>query len=384
MNDSLKVVLYSHDSQGIGHVRRNLSIAHQLSAKAHVSGLMVSGLADAQVFPLPAGFDWLFIPAIKKGAGGYLARNLAESTDNILKIRSRILSATLKSFAPDLVIVDRHIFGVGGELRKPLRQLKKKHPHARIVLGLREILDEPAAAKREWAALGAEDEIAQLVDDVWVYGSEDVHDPVATGEIPAFLADKVRYTGYLAHGRESSEPVQCRTVDKPFILTTVGGGSDGFHLVHKAARMKVPSGYQHIVVAGPQMHDSDFFKLRQSAHPDTQIYRSWPGLSKLIASASAVISMGGYNTACEILASRTPALIVPREVPRKEQLIRAQALRAVGAAEYLRPHAVSESALAEWVKANVDIPVDRSGLALNGLEKMAEFATDLTAMAGVK
>jgi predicted glycosyltransferase len=36
--------------------------------------------------------------------------------------------------------------------------------------------------------------------------------------------------------------------------------------------------------------------------------------------------MGGYNTICEILSQGTLSLVIPRETPRKEQLIRAQAL----------------------------------------------------------
>lgn len=383
MRDTLKVVLYSHDSQGIGHVRRNLSIAHQLSVESHISGLIVSGLTHANVFPLPSGFDWLFIPAIKKNKMGYCARNLSESTEGILKIRSRILSAALKSFGPDLVIVDRHIFGVGGELRKPLRRLKKKHPHARIVLGLREILDEPEVVQREWDMLAAEDEIAELVDDVWVYGDQDVHDPVATGEIPDFLADKVRFTGYLAYGRDAAEPEYCKQLDEPYVLTTVGGGSDGFHVARHATQMEVPAGHKHIVVAGPQMHDSDFFKLRHSAPSHAEIHRVWPGLSQLINNASAVISMGGYNTACEILASDTPALIVPREMPRTEQLIRARALESVGAVDYLRITEATEEALGTWAAKAVHRRVDRSHLQLAGLDMTAKFAADITTMAEV-
>ena len=40
--------------------------------------------------------------------------------------------------------------------------------------------------------------------------------------------------------------------------------------------------------------------------------------------------MGGYNTLCEILSQGTPSLIVPRENPRQEQLLRARAFKAQG------------------------------------------------------
>jgi len=44
----LSVLLYSHDSQGLGHVRRNLALAHHIAARAGTGGLrglVVSGLA---------------------------------------------------------------------------------------------------------------------------------------------------------------------------------------------------------------------------------------------------------------------------------------------------------------------------------------------------
>ncbi|WP_326502482.1 hypothetical protein [Rothia nasimurium] len=61
--EPVRVVLYSHDSQGLGHVRRNLAIAHHIARTVPeltgrpVAGLLVSGLPQASVFPLPAGFD---------------------------------------------------------------------------------------------------------------------------------------------------------------------------------------------------------------------------------------------------------------------------------------------------------------------------------------
>ena len=52
-------------------------------------------------------------------------------------------------------------------------------------------------------------------------------------------------------------------------------------------------------------------------------------LERLMANASAVVDMGGYNTFCEILSLDRPALILPRSYPRQEQLIRAQNAAAV-------------------------------------------------------
>ena len=49
-----------------------------------------------------------------------------------------------------------------------------------------------------------------------------------------------------------------------------------------------------------------------------------PGIETLFERAVGIVAMGGYNTFCEILSFDKPALIVPRSMPRREQLIRAQ------------------------------------------------------------
>ena len=90
-----------------------------------------------------------------------------------------------------------------------------------------------------------------------------------------------------------------------------------------------------------------------------------------------MISMGGYNTVCEILATETPALVVPREVPRLEQLIRAEALRDARALDVMRTPQVTPETLGAWVADAVTRRVDRSHIALDGLAAAADFAADL-------
>ena len=55
-----------------------------------------------------------------------------------------------------------------------------------------------------------------------------------------------------------------------------------------------------------------------------------------MAGCLATVSMGGYNTFCEILSFDKWALIVPRHVPRLEQTIRAEAAQRLGLAAMLR------------------------------------------------
>lgn len=375
-----RVLLYSHDSVGLGHLRRNLTIAHHLSAALpqatgrHATGLLVTGLAPIPPYPLPEGFDWLTLPGVTKGGAHYRPRRLLTGLGPLIALRSAVLHSALVGLAPGLVIVDRHLHGVGGELHAPLRRLKEEYPDTRIVLGLRDVLDAPEAAAAEWRALGHPRFLRRLIDEIWVYGDPTVHDPFASGEVPSALRDLAHFTGYLSLGRSSCDRSGAPP-ESPFILTTVGGGADGEPLLRAAAQMTPPAGHDHLLVAGPQLSEGAFRAVQALAGPRTRVHRCLPGLGRHLHAASAVITMGGYNTIVEVLATSTPALVAPREEPRREQLIRARSLERAGAVDVIRQQDLSPRALGQWARTAVHHSVDRSGLARDGLDIAGRRAT---------
>ena len=377
-----KMVLYSHDSLGLGHVRRNLAIAHHMAQHLpgytgrKLTGLMLSGVATNDMFRLPSGFDRLVLPGICKTNDGYRARHMFGDTQALLGLRSNLLEAALISFAPDLVVVDRHVFGVQGELRAPLRRLRSEHPGTKVVLGLREVLDDPRGMSGEWQGLGDIKAVRECIDEIWVYGDRTVHDPVLTGEVPQELSDMVRFTGYLSYGRELAEHgIDAETT--PYVLTTVGGGADGARLLETAVGVQPPAGHRHLVVTGPQFDHAARTAIAAAAPPDTRVAGTCRGMSARIRNASAVMSMGGYNTTCEILATGTPALLVPRERPRREQLIRAQALHRAGIVDLTRSEELSTAGLERWLSAAVRRRVDRSSVNRDGLDGVVRLAARL-------
>ena len=161
------------------------------------------------------------------------------------------------------------------------------------------------------------------------------------------------------------------------MLTTAGGGSDGGPLVEAAASARVPAGHEHIVVVGPQLAEDRFARAQALAGPSTTVVRSCLGLAHRIREAAAVVAMGGYNTVCEILATSTPALIVPREKPRLEQAIRARALSRASAVDTARQEAATPDLLSRWLAGAVSTRTDRSHVELGGLAAAARAAARL-------
>ena len=369
----LRVVFFSHDSQGLGHFRRNRALAHAMARRIpeltgrSVTGLLVNGVAEANPASFPDGFDVVTLPAISKTGRQYGARRLDVDMDAVTRLRAEIWDATLRGFRPDLVVVDRHAFGVEGELEEGLRQLRRHLPGCRLVLGLREVLDDPVRVTREWEAIPTR-LVAELYDEIWVYGDAAIHDLRTSGEVPAELHHMVRYFGYLCHGR-TEDPVGLE-MDSPYLVTTAGGGSDGMKLCVAAARAVVPAGHHHLVVTGPQMSDEDHDWVVQQAAPGTRVVRQVGDAAGLIRGSAASVSMAGYNTVTETLATDVPCLLVPREWPRQEQLIRARGLEAVGAVDLLGEKELTSEAISAWWQQAVTRRVDRTRLRLAGLERV--------------
>jgi predicted glycosyltransferase len=78
-------------------------------------------------------------------------------------------------------------------------------------------------------------------------------------------------------------------------------------------------------------HDRQDFDNRVAALAGRVTALSFhPRLERVLAEASGVVAMGGYNTFCEILSMDKPAIISPRTSPRREQVIRAEAAEELG------------------------------------------------------
>ncbi|MEA2287861.1 MAG: hypothetical protein QOJ21_3904 [Solirubrobacteraceae bacterium] len=381
-----RIALYSHDAQGLGHMRRNIAIAQVLAGAEPSSILLIAGAREAALFSLPEGTDTLALPALSKDlTGAYRSRSLGLDIDEIVHLRAHALSAALAAFHPDVLIVDKLPTGVQGELAQSIDLLSAIG--TKLVLGLREVLDEPSRVHAEWERAGAMDVLRRHYDAVWVYGDQDVFDPVLEYDIPPDVAQLVRYSGYidrLAADRTVEHAATRRRElhlpDGHLSVCLVGGGEDGFRLADAFARCRLPDGSYGLIVTGPFMPECEQAALAAiaSERADLRVIPFLPDADTLIWQADEVIAMGGYNTTCEILACGRRALIVPRVVPRREQLIRAERLDALGAVDLLHPSALSADALSGWLAAGPRRP-DRllHPIDMNGLRRLPSMLDEI-------
>src|SRR5690348_13325549 len=195
--DNARILIYSHDSFGLGHLRRCRAIAHAIVDRYKgVSVLILSGSPIIGSFDFLPRVDFVRIPGVIKLTNGeYQSLGLHIDLEQTMAIRMAIIEQTALSFRPDLFLVDKEPLGLEGEVLPTLKLLKARG--TRLVLGLRDIMDEPHLLLREWKRKRVLPALENLYDEIWVYGLADFADPLQGVACPAKVRAKMIYTGYL-------------------------------------------------------------------------------------------------------------------------------------------------------------------------------------------
>jgi len=375
-----RLLIYSQDGLGLGHMRRTTSIAAEF-IRLH-PGAAVITLADSPLgnfFKTSPNHDYVKLPSIQKlGPGDWRAVNLPLGFDTVREIRMQILRSVAQEFRPDVLLVDHMPHGAMGELEPALTTLREVSPSAKIVLGLRDIIDAPEVVTRRWEVEGAYDAIRRHYDTVLVYGRRDVFDLGRQYRLPSSIAGKVRYCGYLCTPEVARYPERIRGQNlrgrKPgtrLVVAMAGGGADAYPMM-KAVLDAVPAArakekFALVLVTGPFMPPEQRRELEARAQRLRVVVRitvSDP-LSYLDA-ADLVISRAGYNSTMEILRSPTPAILIPRPGPSAEQSTRARLFAERGWVDTVHPDQIVGDALAHAIVRGLRrrklMPVERPDL----------------------
>ena len=341
--DHARILIYSHDSFGLGHLRRCRSIAHSLVARYKgLSVLILSGSPIIGSFDFKARVDFVRVPGVIKLKGGeYTSLGLHIDLEQTMSMRESIIYHTASIFKPDLFLVDKEPTGLRGEVVNTLKMLREMGTIN--VLGLRDVMDEASALKAEWERKRVAPVLEELYHDIWVYGLKEMGNPVESLGLADSVKQKISYTGYLDRELPSdlNWVATVNTYD-PYILITAGGGGDGVEMIDwVVSAYETDSHIPHraIIVTGPFMqpiHQQEFYGRCESLDK-VDIITFDTHIELLMEQAVGIVAMGGYNTFCEILSLDKPALIVPRSIPRKEQTIRASRAARLGLVSMLDP-----------------------------------------------
>ncbi|MDH3297994.1 MAG: hypothetical protein OEM96_06935, partial [Gemmatimonadota bacterium] len=225
-----KILLYSHDTTGLGNIRRTLLLADAMLEEYPAAAiLIVTGSPMIHAFRIRSGIDYIKLPCLDRvDAERYEPRFLSRFSEEVYRTRRHLLRMTVGGFEPDLMIVDKRPRGIDGELIDALETLRWNGRRTRLVLGLRDILDGPEKTWASFTKSGAFEAIERLYDEVWIYGEERVYATATEYGFPDAVREKSHYCGYLK--RPTADRVPARD-GVARVLVTAGGGSDGGDLI---------------------------------------------------------------------------------------------------------------------------------------------------------
>ncbi|GAB1584480.1 glycosyltransferase family protein [Phyllobacterium phragmitis] len=382
--DDARILMYSHDTFGLGHLRRCRTIAHSLVEDFRgLQVLIISGATIAGAFDYRARVDFVKTPSvIKLRNGEYTSMERHIDLNETLRMRQAIIRRTAETFQPDIFIVDKEPLGLRGEIEDTLSYLKARG--TTLVLGLREVMDAPDLLEAEWRKNDVMRKIGLFYDMIWTYGPPDFYDPLVGLDVPPAIRARMKFVGFLQR-RLSHAELPGHRPEGDYILVTTGGGGDGADLIHDVihAYQQDPTlKHKALIVLGPYMPARKRQKLiaKSAGIPFIKMIEFDSHMEELIAGARAVVAMGGYNTYCEILSFDKPALIVPRIRPREEQLIRARRAAELGLVQMLLPEEAEDALrFAAELKALPSRPRPSQSapdLRLEGLVHISEIVGD--------
>ncbi|BCH29272.1 membrane protein [Mesorhizobium sp. L-8-10] len=320
--------MYSHDTFGLGHLRRSRTIAHALVdhfPEMEVS--IISGSPVVDAFWFHERVNYIQIPAAQKLSNGeYSSGSSSHSLEDTLAARESIIRAAAERLRPDMVIVDKEPLGLGREMLRTLRWLKALGTIA--VLGLRDVLDAPELLQGEWERKQNTAFTEEIYDEIWIYGPGSFYNPLSSIELDEATQAQTRYTGFLARSLPPMDDGTAGRYGTGYILVTAGGGGDGYELMAaalKAVKRRPDSTDRYLFVLGPFMTEQQRFEItaRASSLANVEVVDFHVNVETLVANAAAIVGMCGYNTFCEVMSFDKRALFVPRTAPRREQSIRA-------------------------------------------------------------
>jgi ATP-binding cassette, subfamily B, bacterial len=382
-----RVMFYSHNGVGVGHLQRQLDLATAYRDRHPDSVvLLASGSHAASIFKIPAGIDYVKLPSLRKVDGRtWTPRELPLPLKDVIELRSELLQKTVRKVSPDLLVADFMPGGPYGELLPALEELERFG--GRAVMGFRDVLDDPPYVRQLWEEAGVYDVLRRHYSAICVYGDPHMLDFVEAYGLGDDLARRVHYCGYLGRRAPAKGGVAVQS-EHPIVIATSGGGADGPELLETFVRAAVPLrrqlGGTWTAVTGPLMRDEDHDRIVSLAERDGVVVQHVvPQLRDSVAHADCVVSMAGYNTVCDIMSYRRRSVLVPREEPSREQTLRARRLAEWEVTRLIEQPELDTRALTHAIEdALTGPPPPEAPVPLDGLERAVDvFACTLEASA---
>ena len=329
----MKIIQYCQHVLGVGHLFRSLEISRALSAHQVI---LVTGGPPVET-DLPVHVREFRLPDLQmdqafKGLFSS-AKNL--TVDKVKEERQKRLLDLFEMEKPDLFLVELYPFGRKAfrfELDPVLKALREKRlAPCGVFSSVRDILVEKDDHGKHEARVVKT--LNRYFDRVLVHADPDLVEIRETFGPFDEISIPVDYTGYIAPKPSAAAGQRIRKQldmgdSEALIVASAGGGNVGAPLLEAVIRAfsRLEMGNCRLqVFTGPFLNSRDFDGLKKMVSARVQVDKFTADFISYLAAADLSVSMGGYNTTMNILATRVPALLWPFSQNR-EQRLRAQRL----------------------------------------------------------
>lgn len=382
----VKIILYCQHVLGIGHFFRTLEICRALHRHRVI---LVSGGPETPA-PLPPHVRRVQLPEL---AMDHAFQNLhatgGDSLERTQENRRAMLEQLLREETPDLFLIELYPLGrkaFRNELNPILEQIKDGHlPPCRVVCSVRDILVEKEdQVRHDTRAVNA---LNRWFDALLVHADPAVIKLDATFSRMADIRIPVTYTGFVAPpvspvgDRAAWKATRGMTPDQVLVVASAGGGAVGYPLLDAVARA-VPRLPEDLPIwvqlfTGPFMSARDAEKLQQRRNHRMHIDRFAKNFPAWLGAADLSLSMAGYNTCMNILATGVPALVHPfgqnREQGLRARLLEDRGLLGVLPAEGLNPPELADRMIQLLQSPRHD---DKCSVNINGAANTARWIAE--------
>lgn len=372
----MNILHYTQHVLGIGHLFRSLAIDRALApATVH----LVTG-GPAVTLNLPDNVCHHAMPALAMDSEFKTMHTVEEGADeeSVWQQRQEQLLALFHHLQPEVLLIEMFPFGRKRFARELLPVLAANRERTRPALTLcsvRDILvEKDDQAKFEKKVLQW---LNPYFDGVLVHSDPALIRFEQTFARTADITCPLYYTGYVAQGSLLPDRAGARRelglpAAETLLLASAGSGTVGGELLTAAIgasihlRQQLP--HRLLMFHGPHAEEELRLRLHRLAtgHDHIEVRDFTPRFVDHVLAADLSISMAGYNTTMNLLACRTPGLLLPFDQNR-EQRMRLEALVAGGYLQLLEERELEVVALAERLRrALLSPPPAGGGLRLDG------------------
>ncbi len=361
---------------GIGHLRRVATLANACASRG-LDVTLASGGNPVENLGLDPRISLLQLPPLSVAPGDFSRLLTPEGHEASAAYREERLQRLLQAFrdiAPKLLMTELFPFGrrvLRHEFLALLDMAMARPLPPRILCSLRDILQDRTAARRaeslDWAL--------RYYDRILVHG-----DPALVALEASFpetdaLGNRLRYTGYIAQTETDSDKAE----ERHGVIVSCGGGAVGERLLQSALEACRADGDRlgdWLFLVGERVGEERLKELREGLPAWAEAEPNRADFPALLRRAALSISQVGYNTAVDLIAAGTPAVMVPyAEGSETEQSQRADALSRFAGFATLAEGALSAESLQAAMRdaLNGEAKPALPTIDLSGAEHSAEW-----------